>query len=306
MRSQKRSHEKAHEKGGELFRSRSKKNEFFDKDVVSGTDTSTDAPSQLSGDNTICAVDENDKSTTWQLEGDGAGRVILVKMAPDSTFSMQRGAMVCMSSAVSLSLDFGLKKTYRRFFGGESLIHTIARVPSDKSGEVRLAGTGDITLFNLQPEHKLLIIPSHYVASTPDVKLQLAGLERVGFWKRMISNTGLFFLIAKGKGAIALEACGQLQSRAITPDDGTFIVDNEHVVAWTASLKMEPQLAAQNTQDDGPKRSKIRRAMSSLMSGEGVVLAFSGTGTVFFQTRLDRIPPLEARMARLEMGQMVG
>ena len=272
---------------------------FYAGEGVDGTDTENSEPPRLVYE-PITVTDDN-KHTTWQLEGDGAGRVVLVKMAPHSNFSMQRGAMICMSSTVSLSLNYSLRNSYRRFFGGESIIHTTARTPDDKAGEVRLAGTGDINLFNLLPDCKLMIIPTHYVASSPGVRLELAGLKRMGFWKRVLSNTGLFYMIAKGEGAIALEACGQLQSHRITPADGTFVVDNEHVVAWTAGLKVEPQLAVQN--NDGAqtkKKSNVRRAISSMMSGEGVVMAFSGTGTVFFQTRLDRIPPLEIRMARLE------
>jgi len=310
QKAQQMSHGKTQKSGGAFTRrsrSKSQKNdaESSGGDVISGEDNSgsTEPPRQIWNSDTIEISDKDGKKTTWQLEGDGAGRVVLVKMAPDSSFMMQPGAMICMSSAVSLSLDFGAKKTYRRFLGGESIVHTIARVPSDMSGEVRLAGTGDVTLFDLKPENKLIIAPSHYVASTPQVDLQLASLKSVGFWNRMA--TELFFMIAKGEGAIALEAFGQLQSRAITPDDGEFILDNDHVVAWTAGLKMSPALAAQNTQKDGKKRSLIRRALSSYFTGEGIVLAFSGTGTIFYQTRLDRVPPLMARIERIERRQIM-
>ena len=143
-----------------------------------------------------------------------------------------------------------------------------------------------------------MIIPTHYVASSPGVQLHLAGFKRISFWKRMLSNTSLFYMIAKGEGAIALQSCGQLQQQEIAPDT-PLRVDNEHIVAWTTGLTVTPGLAVQNT-GGTKKRGLFRRAFSSLMSGEGIVMTFSGTGTVFFQTRLDRILRLEKRMARLE------
>lgn len=208
-----------------------------------------------------------------------------------------------MSATVSLSVNYSFRDTYRRFLGGESIIHTTAQT-FDKGGEVRLAGTGDVNLFNLQPDSKLMILPTHYLASSPGVDIKLAGLKKMSFWKRIMSNTGLFYMIASGQGAIALEACGQLQSRRISSEDdsGPFIVDNEHVVAWTAGLVMTPQLAQSNV-DGAKKKSTIRRAISSVVSGEGVVMVFSGTGTVFYETRLDRIASLETRMSNLEMGK---
>lgn len=273
------------------------KDQFYAREGMDGRDVGKSESSQLL--HQPIAVIHDGKQTTWQLEGDGAGRVVLVKLAPQSNFSMQRGAMICMSSTVTLSINYSLRNTYRRFLSGESIIHTTAEALS-KAGEVRLAGTGDVNLFNLQPDCKLMILPTHYLASSPGVQLKLAGLQKMGFWKRVRSNTGLFYLIATGQGVIALEAHGQLQSRRITPADGVgaFVVDNEHIVAWTTGLTVTPQLAVQS--NDGTQKKTVRRAMSSMMSGEGIVMAFSGTGTVFFQTRLDRIPPLESRMTRLE------
>ena len=52
---------------------------------------------------------------------------------------------------------------------------------------------------------------------------------------------------------------------------GNYIVDTGHVVGWQGDLTY-----------------KIRRAggwKSTLLSGEGLVLEFSGTGTLWIQTR---------------------
>ena len=218
---------------------------------------------------------------------------------------MQRGAMLCMTPNVKLSVNYGFKKSYRRFFGGEGVFHTTARVNDGQKGEIYLSVAEDVNIFHIQGDRtNIMIRPRHYVASSPGVQLQLAGLKRMGLWKRVRSNTGLFFMIAKGEGAIALESDGQLQRQhiATTPDE-PLIVDNANVVAWTSGLKVQPRFAAQSGATT--KKNIFRRAMSSMLSGEGIVMAFSGTGTVFYQTRVDRIRKLKKRMTRLERRQML-
>lgn len=235
------------------------------------------------------------------MVGDGAGRVVSVAMPAQSSISMQRGAMLCMTPNVTLSVNYGFKKSYRRYFGGESVFHTTARVSDQRGGEIQLSVAMDANLHRLEHGTHLVIIPTHYVASSSGVKLELAGLKRMGLWARLLSNTNLFFMIAKGEGAIALESGGQLRKQQInnaTKDD-PFVVDNANVVAWTSHLKVKPRLAAQNVDKTQKKWSLLRRAMSSFGS-EGVVLAFYGSGTVFYQTRVDRLGRVKKRMTRLE------
>ena len=246
-------------------------------------------------------VSHGNHKTKWALEGDGAGRVVCVTLAPRSRISMQRGAMLCMTPNVQLSVNYGFRKSYRRLLGGESLFHTTARVNGEQDGKVHLSVDDDVHLFHIQGDDtNIMIMPSHYVASSPGVQLQLASLKKMGLWKRVLSNTRLFFMIATGKGAIALESTGQLRRQHIaTTSEEPFLVDNANVVAWTSDLDVKPYLASQNNKG-GKKKSVFRRAMSSLMNGEGIVMAFSGTGTVFYQTRLDRISKLKKRMTRFK------
>ena len=123
-------------------------------------------------------VSHGNHKTKWALEGDGAGRVVCVTLAPRSSISMQRGAMLCMTPNVQLSVNYGFRKSYRRLLGGESLFHTTARVNGEQDGKVHLS-----------------------------------------------------------------------------VDDDVHIVDNEHVVAWTAGLVMTPQLAQSNV--DGAKKNLL-------------------------------------------------
>ena len=151
--------------------------EFYAREGVDGKGVDQSEP-PLIVHQPLAVSQDGGEETTWQAEGDGAGRIVLVKMAPNSRFSMQRGAMICMSATVSLSVNYSFRDTYRRFLGGESIIHTTAQT-FDKGGEVRLAGTGDVNLFNLQPDSKLMILPTHYLASSPGVDIKLAGLKKM-------------------------------------------------------------------------------------------------------------------------------
>ena len=129
------------------------------------------------------------------------------------------------------------------------------------------------------------------------MQLELASRKRMGIVKRLLSNLPLFYMIVKGDGIVALNSAGQLMRREVTKDR-PLVVDNENVVAWTAGLTPTPKLATR-------KGGKLRRAATSFITGEGIVMKFTGNGTVYLQTRVDRFARLERRIRKVERGSSI-
>lgn len=72
-----------------------------------------------------------------------------------------------------------------------------------------------------------------------------------------------------GTGDLFVSAFGDLLELAVTPDQ-PLIIDNEHVVAWDASLSYNIEVAS---------------GTFGFTSGEGLVNKFTGNGKVLIQTR---------------------
>ena len=85
----------------------------------------------------------------------------------------------------------------------------------------------------------------------------------------MFAKEGVVFLRISGTGDLFFNSYGGIQA---VPVNGSFIVDNGHMVAFDSGLDF-----------------KIRKAGGGLLglfaSGEGLVTEFRGTGNVYIQSR---------------------
>ena len=91
-----------------------------------------------------------------------------------------------------------------------------------------------------------------------------------GLGRAVFGGTGgLFVMETNGAGTILVSAFGDILSLDVTPES-PLVVDNEHVVAWDASLNYNIQVAS---------------GMFGFTTGEGVVNSFNGYGRVYIQTR---------------------
>ena len=82
---------------------------------------------------------------------------------------------------------------------------------------------------------------------------------------------------ATGCGTLAVSGFGSIRVLTITPDK-PLIVDNGHVVAWDASLNYDLTI---NT----AHRGFFGKLIEGAVTGEGIVLTFTGTGTVLVCSR---------------------
>jgi uncharacterized protein (AIM24 family) len=96
----------------------------------------------------------------------------------------------------------------------------------------------------------------------------------------LFAQTGGFFVgEATGKGKLAVSGFGSGFILDVEPGRDV-IIDNAHVVAWDSQLRYE--LSVPSQQGGG---GLFNRLVSSVTSGEGLVLRFSGKGKVIICSR---------------------
>ncbi|MBN1945892.1 MAG: TIGR00266 family protein [Bradymonadales bacterium] len=215
----------------------------------------------------------------FELKHQPSFALLRVRLAPGESLTSEAGAMVTRSANVSMKtrLNAGtgagffkrilafFVALFRKILGGETMfINTFT--PSQTEGEVTLAPSmaGDIAHRHLENE-TLLLQAGAYLASSQGLNLKL----KWGGLRAMFAKEGVVFLKVSGTGDLFFSAYGGIQA---IPVNGSFIVDNGHMVAFDAGLKF-----------------KVRRAGGGFLglfaSGEGLVTEFSGTGTVYIQSR---------------------
>ena len=190
----------------------------------------------------------------------------------------ERNAMVAMDDTLALtgSTRGGLFSALsRKLFNDESFFEQ--RIEAvDGPGEALLTPTlpGDVAILEVG-EHDYMISDGSYLASTEGVEIEI---KSHGLGRAILGDSGGFFIMhASGRGSIAVSGFGSM--RAITLDGSRSVyVDNGHLVAWDAALKYELAL---NT----AKKGFFGKLLHSQTSGEGVVLKFSGTGTLYVSSR---------------------
>ncbi|MBU3968240.1 MAG: TIGR00266 family protein [Euryarchaeota archaeon] len=123
---------------------------------------------------------------------------------------------------------------------------------------------GDITHHRLNGE-TLYIQNGSYMASSPQLSLD----TKWGGAKSFFSREGLFLLKMSGTGDAFISSFGAIHE--VKMKEETFIIDTGHMVAFTEGL------------DYSVKR--VGGLKSTILSGEGLVAEFRGTGTLYLQTR---------------------
>jgi len=191
------------------------------------------------------------------------------RLAPGETIQVEGGAMVGMSSGITLETKARggvLKSLARSMLGGESFFVNTYRAPS-QGGEVLLAPAlpGDLVVRALQGE-TLLVQSGSYVASSESIELD----TKWGGAKTFFAREGLFMLRASGAGTLVLSSYGAIHEMELAAGQ-SYTVDTGHLVAFTDRM--------------GFSIRRIGGVKSTLFSGEGLVVDLTGPGRVLLQTR---------------------
>ncbi len=202
----------------------------------------------------------------------------VVTLDQGDKFIAESGAMVAMSTGLSAEPKFNgvggggfvgwlkaaLAGLARKFLAGESMfVNHFEATDGGQQLMLAPAMVGDVIHIPMAGR-KVTVQASSYMASTPDVDVSLVW----GGLSMLFSGEGAFFLDCSGDGDLLINSYGAIEQLEV---DGSYMVDTGHLVAFEGDLQY-----------------KIRKAggwKSTLLSGEGLVLEFTGTGTLWLQTR---------------------
>ncbi len=201
-----------------------------------------------------------------------------VTLAPNEVLVAEAGTMVARSTNVGMEVKLNAGRgagffaklkaimvaMIRKMVGGETFF--VNHFSSPTGGLVWLAPAMSGAVRHI-PLHGngLVMNGGAYVASAGDIDLKM----RWGGLRAILAKEGAFFVEASGQGDLWITSYGAIDEIHV---NGTYIVDNGHLVAFDPSLTMN-----------------IRSAGGGLMgfvaSGEGLVCEFTGQGRLLIQTR---------------------
>ena len=210
------------------------------------------------------------------LTGDSDCPIARLALSRGESVKIENGSMV-HSRGVEISGGLNSKKKGlggvlgaigRSITSGESMFITTATGTVD-DGEIAIAPPipGKIISLQVGGQQQYRLNTGAFLAcdATLDYTMVNQGLGRAVFG----GTGGLFVMETNGAGTILVSAFGDILSLDVTPES-PLVVDNEHVVAWDASLNYNIQVAS---------------GMFGFTTGEGVVNSFNGYGRVYIQTR---------------------
>lgn len=210
------------------------------------------------------------------LTGDSDCPIARLALSRGESVKIENGSMV-YSRGVEISGGLNSKKKGlggvlgaigRSIASGESMFITTATGTVD-DGEIAIAPPipGKIISLQVGGQQQYRLNTGAFLAcdATLDYTMVNQGLGRAVFG----GTGGLFVMETNGTGTILVSAFGDILSLDVTPES-PLVVDNEHVVAWDASLNYNIQVAS---------------GMFGFTTGEGVVNSFNGYGRVYIQTR---------------------
>jgi uncharacterized protein (TIGR00266 family) len=192
----------------------------------------------------------------------------IAKLAPNERIRAEAGAMVSMSSDVSIETKAEggfLKSLGRAVLGGESFFQNFF-LASPKGGEITLAPDlpGDIIVIEMSG-NKLMVQSGSYMASESTIELD----AKISM-KAFVAAEGISMLEATGTGTLLLSSYGAIFDKTLAAGE-KYIVDTTHLVAFDATMSVE--------------RKTVGGLKSTLFSGEGLVVEMTGPGKVYIQTR---------------------
>lgn len=191
---------------------------------------------------------------------------LTVELAPGDSFISEGGAMAWMSDRMEMQsrmMGGFIKSIVRKFAGGESAFLVQYSHPSGGSVTFSPSIPGAVLHRQLNGD-SLILTKGSFLGCTPGVQLDV----KFGGLKSLFSGEGAFQVVCSGTGDLFFNAYGAVIEKEI---EGTFTVDTSHVVAWEPTLNYEI--------------GGMGGLKSTLFSGEGLVLKFSGSGKIYLQTR---------------------
>ena len=186
----------------------------------------------------------------------------MVTMSPSLTMETRLNSP--RESGLFAKLKLFFIALIRKFLAGETMF--INDFSSSSGGQLRLApGLAGSILHRRLHGERLFLSPGAYLASSSGLTMRL----RFGGIRAIVSRGSPFFIEISGTGDLWMNAHGGITE---IPVEGSFVVDNGHIVAFDSGL-------------DFKIKSASGELFSSFASGEGLVCELSGQGSVWIQSR---------------------
>ncbi len=202
----------------------------------------------------------------------GAFPMVRVDLAAGESIKAESGAMVASSPTIDIEskMEGGfLGALSRKLLTGEKFFFQTLRATRG-AGEVLLAPTvpGEIVVFELDGVNEYLVQKDGFLAGAETIKIdrQMQSLSR-----GLLGGEGFFLLKMSGKGMLMVNSFGAIHKIELKPEQ-EYIVDNSHLVAWSATTSYNIERAASGW-------------VASFTSGEGFICRFRGPGVVYIQSR---------------------
>ncbi|MGQ0811283.1 MAG: TIGR00266 family protein [Nitrospiraceae bacterium] len=202
----------------------------------------------------------------------GAFPMVRLELTAGENVKAESGAMVAASPTIDIEskMEGGfLGALSRKLLTGEKFFFQTLRA-SRGPGEVLLAPTvpGDIIVLELDGVNEYMVQKDGFLAGAEGVKIEsrMQSLSR-----GLLGGEGFFLLNIRGEGTLILNSFGAIHKIELKPDQ-EYVVDNSHLVAWTATTTYNIEKAASGW-------------VASFTSGEGFVCRFRGPGVVYIQSR---------------------
>lgn len=207
-----------------------------------------------------------------QVMDKGAFSWALVQLHPGEQFVSEAGALFRASDNIDIDVTTRQKGTgglfggIKRLVAGESFFFSTYTAEDHRPGEVGLAPTlqGEVAVIESDGAEQWLCAGGSYLGSSADLSLDT---QFQGF-RGMLSGESLSFLAVSGRGPLLVTSFGRINKIEL---DGNLTVDTGHVVAFQDSLDYSISKAGSSW-------------IQSWLAGEGLVLNFSGRGTIYVQS----------------------
>jgi len=202
----------------------------------------------------------------------GAFESALVQLEHGDELISDAGAMYRASANVDIDVTTrsrgkgGLLAGVKRLLSGNTFFLSTYRTTDGQRGEVGLAPThqGEIFVIDVEPSTPWICAGGSFLgcSSGLQVDTQFQGLK--GF----VSGESLFFVEVSGSGQLLVNAFGRIVESDV---DHSLTVDTGHLVAFQKSLQYSMTKAGGSW-------------MQSWLAGEGIVMNFSGQGSILTQS----------------------
>ena len=202
-----------------------------------------------------------------------------VSLTRGETIYCESDAMVMMEANLDLKgkMQGGLGSAImRRFANGESFFQQhIEAVRGDGDCLLSPVLPGAMQVVDCGPRQYILSDGAFVAASSKvDLKVRTQSIGNALF----AQSGGFFVTETSGNGQVVVSGFGSMHTLDVEAGKD-ITIDNSHVVAWDSTLRYEISITTGNS------GGFLGNLVNSQMSGEGVVLRFSGNGKVFICSR---------------------